>query len=362
MKTILILISLLFLLGCEEDQLISAVNSELDTNQGTINIEPPTAPLSFIGLETIDRVKYKSVRLNWTAFPNAAHYLLFKVISGEPQFFRTIPKNRTRINLTKLNPGTQYTLRLRVMDKQGKFDTNERDLTVITAAAPSYANTKSVSFTGTETVSLPASNRLLNKNNKFTVSLWFKTTNDQNDRRLVNFHRVNTAGSALNLLLKNGKVSAGYRNSGDTYKTLDYAVNYSDGLWHHILVVYNNANFKLYFDGEKRNEATDSFIGFGIHPAFIASYDGSGSQYFYSGQIDEVSLFNYNFNTNQINQLYNQGIPDNLWLHPRFGNNRLWLRMGDDPSDSVSEINDQKSGEKGIPTNFTPGSFVLDVP
>lgn len=358
MKVLLILVSLLFLLGCEEDQLISAVNSELDNNQGTINIEPPTTPLSFNGLDSVDRIKYKSVRLNWTAFPNAAHYLLFKVISGEPQFFKTIPGNRTRITLSKLDPGTQYTLRLRVMDKQGKFDTNKKNVTVITTTPPSYANTKSVSFTGTETVELPSSNALLNKNTKFTVSLWFKTSSNQNNKRLIEFHKGSSAGTALNLYLKNGKIAIGYNSN----KKIEHSVNYSDNLWHHILVTYNNANYKLYYDGDKKKEVTDSFIGFGTHPAFIASYDGSSNQYFYNGQIDEVSLFNVNFNDSQVDQLYNAGIPDNLWLHPRFGNNRLWLRMGDDPSDSVSEINDQKSGAKGIPTNFTPASFVLDVP
>lgn len=179
---------------------------------------------------------------------------------------------------------------------------------------------------------------------------------------MINLHKGSVAGSALNIHLKNGKISAGYRNSGDTYKTLDHSVNYSDNLWHHVAVTYNNANFKLYFDGDKKIETTDSFVGFGTHPAFIASYDGSGAQYFFNGQIDEVSLFNINLNDSQIDQLFNQGVPENLWLHPRFGNNRLWLRMGDDPSDSLTEITDQKSGVKGIPSNFTGSSYILDVP
>ena len=251
-KLVIALISLLLIVGCEEDQLISAVNSELGNHNGTINIEPPDENLTFNGLDSIDRVKFKSVRLNWAAVPNAAHYILFKIINGGPQFFKTIRGNRTRVTVTNLNPGTQYTFRLRVMDKQGKFDKNIRNITVVTNIAPAYSNSKSVSFTGSETVQLPASNALLNKNTKFTASLWFKTSKNQNDRRMINLHKGSVAGSALNIHLKNGKISAGYRNSGDTYKTLDHSVNYSDNLWHHVAVTYNNANFSSILMGIKK--------------------------------------------------------------------------------------------------------------
>ena len=58
----------------------------------------------------------------------------------------------------------------------------------------------------------------------------------------------------------------------------------------------------------------------------IGQYNSSGStQFFFTGKIDEVALFNSALSASDVTAIYNSGVPDDLTSYSP----TVWYRMGD---------------------------------
>ncbi|WP_127717294.1 LamG domain-containing protein [Halobacteriovorax sp. HLS] len=200
-------------------------------------------------------------------------------------------------------------------------------------------NKKFAFFDGSMGYSFAPSNEVLNDKN-FTVSLWFRTLIDQQDKRLINFHREASPGSALNLSLKKGKVVMGLHN-GTNYISNEVDFEYDDGVWHHFAVTKSKKGFIVYIDGEKSLQYTGEFSGLGAHPVVLGSYNGQG--YFYSGDLDEVSIWSRSLSKKDIREVYNSGVPGNIKLHTSSTFINHWWRLGDHKKDSDNSFYDSYS-------------------
>ena len=98
----------------------------------------------------------------------------------------------------------------------------------------SSRNKESTFFDGASAYSYGPSNEVITTD-QFSISLWFRTSVDQQDKRLFNLHRGDTPGSALNLSLKNGKVVMGLHD-GTNYISNEIDFEYDDGIWHNYVV------------------------------------------------------------------------------------------------------------------------------
>jgi len=162
---------------------------------------------------------------------------------------------------------------------------------------PSWTSGKfgnALSFDGDgDYVLLPNSNTILNTNT-FTIETWFKTSVNHpayggTEGRIVNLARDNAGYSAVALYVEENNVAVCYRNT-TAFKHLKHAVNYYDDVWHHIAVTYNNATYRLYYDGVEVELIDDTFYGFGTSAAYLGTYNGS--ERFFNGTIDEVRIWN----------------------------------------------------------------------
>jgi hypothetical protein len=251
------------------------------------------------------------------------------------------------------------------MDKQGRLDQNNVKLLINTTQWPIYSNGKSVLFNGSQSISLGASNKLIN-NNRYTISLWFKTSTNQSDARIINFHSRSSAQSAVNFNVNGTNIALGFRDSANVYKKLEISFPYFDGKWHHMAATFNGRWHNVYIDGVKEISVEDSFIGLGSHPATIGAY--TGIQQGFTGNIDEVSVWRSAIGVKDIQNIWNNGAPFDIRQHKRHGVLRAYYRMGDHISDSETYIKDvfdadfRSTDFYGTPLGLTPSSFVLDTP
>ena len=170
--------------------------------------------------------------------------------------------------------------------------------------APDTAFGYSLSLNGTNGYVSVAPNSSLNPY-PLTSTLWVKTT-QTNYAGLVNKYY----GSSLNgyqLYLNQGHFNAWYfrDQSNNVYGNLDGGF-IADGLWHYLSFVVDSTGGRLYVDGSQTASlgwtgapgptTTSMPLAFGFYPGVNLP----GENGLFSGQMDEVTLWNTNLTTAQI--------------------------------------------------------------
>lgn len=171
--------------------------------------------------------------------------------------------------------------------------------------------------------------------NPWSASMWVKGTGTNKGFFEIPYKQVNAlnARSFAFVLGASGLYFGGkfadikIRESGTT------AYNYSG--WNHIVMTFDGvdytalSSYTLYVGGVS--------IGIELIPSNIGDFrtenisigvvssDG-GNTYYWDGQINEVSLFDYELSSTNVSSIYNGGVPNDLTnLSPL-----AWYRMGDD--------------------------------
>jgi len=134
--------------------------------------------------------------------------------------------------------------------------------------------------------------------NNFTVTGWFKTTN----QGVVYSFGASSSIRQIQIDV-NGAGTVEFYAGG---VLLPYSSGYNDGKWHHITGVATTTTMFLYVDGVLKNSqavgtGTDATYG-----AEIGSRTG-GTGYLMNGQIDDVRVYNYALTSEQVKTLYNGG-------------------------------------------------------
>ncbi|HHY86160.1 MAG TPA: hypothetical protein GYA07_11620 [Verrucomicrobia bacterium] len=148
-----------------------------------------------------------------------------------------------------------------------------------------------------------------------TVMAWVNTTAASGQQGLVNKYVANSL-NGWNLYLLNGRVRAWYfvsdtRNVWGGGNGLDGGF-IADGLWHHIAFVVDSAGGRIYVDGVLR--ASQGWTGASgatttTQEVRIGSYPNGNSGFIGSILIDDVSVWNDNLNTGEIQVSMNGGLP-----------------------------------------------------
>jgi hypothetical protein len=114
------------------------------------------------------------------------------------------------------------------------------------------------------------------------------------------------------------------------------SVAVNDGLWHHVVVsIWHDFGFRgawFWIDGVLDGSTTTvSSGGTNNGQGFCIGAAGSSAiqQYPFSGQIDEVSVWSKKFTQDDVDEVFNSGVPTDLRDHTWANFLRGWWRMGD---------------------------------
>ena len=217
----------------------------------------------------------------------------------------------------------------------------------ITAA---YASTSSFSFDGVnDYFEIPYNS--LNFNSGFSISAWFKWdggtigTSD-NSRCIISrwsansyfgilgrqfILRLTNATPNIQLLISpNGSVNTIYTGS----------TSISSGVWYHVAVTWDTNNYKVILNGNTGtpeinqnntnapfNTTTTPYLTIG------ATYSNSAPalKQFWSGLIDEVSIWDSALSSDAVTEIYNSGEPNDLTnlTNASSSNLKAWYKMGE---------------------------------
>jgi hypothetical protein len=190
-------------------------------------------------------------------------------------------------------------------------------------------------------------------NKDFSISLWFKG-NTQIGENVYSYmaQRDDTAPrkQLFWMFRVNSSFSIRYRvdDSQSDQLTLNATVP-EDNEWHHLGATFRQVDSDvqgmLYLDGELKQS--------GIVPMFMSDYscpvnltigarnylDGSQDGHLL-GNLDEISIFDRLLFRTEIEAIYNNGSPTNLYRH----NPLHWWRMGENDPENPATITDQGRG------------------
>jgi predicted phosphodiesterase len=161
----------------------------------------------------------------------------------------------------------------------------------------------------------------------FTISLWFRTSNnmsipDNSSNNTVNrFIAVKTGlgrdtpGDNLNYgiwMTPHGKLSAGFEDTNGTDYYVQSPHMYNDSRWHNAIVTYDGSQLRLYIDGFqvaenilfREREAPDNSSARTLRLGANALFDKD----YFIGNIDEVRVWNRALATTEVTNGYTTGI------------------------------------------------------
>jgi len=162
----------------------------------------------------------------------------------------------------------------------------------------------SLNFDGTDDyISIGRQNvlNLIPGTDTFTVSGWFKTTN----QGIIYSFGGSTSIRQIQIDIATGGWAEFY--AGQTGgNQLKYNGNYANGQWHNIIGVATTTTMYLYVDGTLKGSQSVGTGTDATYGAEIGSRTG-GTGYLMNGQIDDVRIYNYPLTSEQVKTVYNNG-------------------------------------------------------
>ncbi len=142
----------------------------------------------------------------------------------------------------------------------------------------------------------------------FTIAAWINSPGTSGKWHVIAAKEArNPTGRNYGIF---GHVNSGvihYSFTAGGWKSYDATTNVTDGTWHHVAATYEKPDFKLYIDGE-----VDAMVSPNADPETNNSplYIGGCDigNYFMTGTIDEVALYDRALSMDEIAELIDDGI------------------------------------------------------
>jgi hypothetical protein len=239
---------------------------------------------------------------------------------------------------------------------------------IVSDTAPSFSNTYSVDFDGTnDYVDCGGSSDFSftdgsSNDSAFSISAWVKFDNT-NRARLVSkdtgtssreYLFGTNATNKFNMLLGNGSVNLDIQNNT--------TLNNTD--WFHVVATYDGSEtasgLKVYVNADASSLTNNSLGSYSGMPSTGGNLEigrFANGHSFFNGLVDEVAVFNSALSASDVTAIYNSGVPADLTSYSPVG----WYRMGDNDGGTGTTITDQGSG--GNDGTLTNGpTFSTTVP
>ncbi|RLI95835.1 MAG: hypothetical protein DRO99_05315, partial [Candidatus Aenigmatarchaeota archaeon] len=158
------------------------------------------------------------------------------------------------------------------------------------------------------------SNAVIAHEDKFTISLWFKTDSPLSKSEML----WGEGGSSLEfntiwLNLNTKDIHYAYGAGSDI---IDSDIIGNDGNWHHVAVVKDGSSYyEMFVDGTSAGTYESAVTAPSIDDSRIGSLKYGGTNFYFNGSIDDVLVFNRSLSAEEIRSLYNSSAPKYGYEH-----------------------------------------------
>lgn len=220
----------------------------------------------------------------------------------------------------------------------------------------------------------------------FAISFWMNSTQTEDLREYLAKWRTNNSDNMKNWAVvkrnsyPNGKLTLWVWDENENPMITTNSPNTSsgywgiktdcfDGEWHHICFTYDGtlgANaFTAYLDGVIDNQTNvDPSLSATRTTDPLSNLHIAGNTYSKADtKMSNVSIWNANLTGEQVNEIYNFGVPTDLSNHSMVNNLTTWIKLGESSTFNGSEweVYDEISKVKGTSTNMGE-DFIVDGP
>ena len=229
-------------------------------------------------------------------------------------------------------------------------------------AATPFSNTYSIDFDGTNDYMVSDSNVVFTETGSY--AFWMKTSTRAQMVALYAssafYFYATISGSDVVPFIAHPAVGS-----------ITSSTKLDDGAWHFITVTTAgsadsgvSSTVTLYVDGSSVATGTVTGSYTPVTAKWELGHYGDGPCCRYTGNLDEVAMWNVTLDANAITQLYNSGEPIDLSSdsgnYDNSGDLVHWWRMGD--GDTFTTITDNKGSNDMEMTNMASGDIEEDVP
>jgi len=200
---------------------------------------------------------------------------------------------------------------------------------------PVFVNALSVDFDGTnDFVDIPRV-AALDPTVAISVFCWVKGTPQSNKRFGGHFQTVGNLrkwNMGTSTIANTDKLSVALSGNGTgNFKQRISTIPIMDGTWHFVGFTFEANTLLLYIDGVAVATTSPSDSTINTMPTSSADLEigsqNEGALSFYTGRLDEWSIWDKELTPSEISAIYNSGIPIDLSTHSASGNLINWLRL-----------------------------------
>jgi len=141
---------------------------------------------------------------------------------------------------------------------------------------------------------------------QLSISIWFRPDQYKNNRPCIisKFSSNNQDGGFLiDLSEVNNHVRFFLKNDGQTINIESTSSIYQN-LWHHVAVTFNGSELIIFLDGEMEDVKATTFDKINNLSQNIYLGKSGSDDYHFNGNIDDVRIFNYALNNNEVKDLF----------------------------------------------------------
>lgn len=231
--------------------------------------------------------------------------------------------------------------------------------------SPALLNTLSTSFDGIDDFVSFGNAFLYDRSTQFSMAFWIKPNNLATQQCIYSKVTPDTNVYGFSIQINtSGRVMLQARASGSLILWTDTSLSVTAGVWNYVVVTYaggsNLDGFRVYINGTQAAAPGSTALSgswLSGQQSLLGSRNGI---FYYSGYMDEVSIWSKSLTQAEVVEAYNGGSPTDLSNHTASGNLVNYYRMGD--LDAFPVIADSQGLYNGTCINMISANFVSNVP
>jgi hypothetical protein len=205
---------------------------------------------------------------------------------------------------------------------------------------------------------------------EITISCWMKTSGAVSTYENIVVKRNTNANAGWGLGFGNNGSWSPILYSGGWVTPYDID-NCDDQNWHHLVVSFKDSGddtiIKGYTDGSASTSVTASGkqVTSQTAASFIIGGNGAGGSYNFTGNIDDVALWDAQLSDADVTKIYNSGVPIDLTLKASYDTDRTSNLKGYwrfETGSGSTAVDSSGNSHDGTLTNMESGDWSTDVP